>query len=167
MAAVPGSPLFRNIFLYLPVSGTFYSPFRNLTVSSMWVAWWWGSPSVVRPSNGGCLGDPLCAALLLLHPRPPPPTPLHAGEHMAIIFPVSVGVCVINWVFTDEFWPPPLHPDVAAQSNMTKSQFPPKFLSIPFTLGFFFFGRSHFCLLVTSTSATYSMFYYCNNYESI
>lgn len=79
------------IFLYLPVTAPPIPPQTRCELHL-------GGP-VVRlaicgqASNGACLGHPLSATFppphFLLPPsRPPPLTPLHAGEQMAVIFPV-------------------------------------------------------------------------------
>ncbi|XP_018531643.1 D-ribitol-5-phosphate cytidylyltransferase isoform X2 [Lates calcarifer] len=92
-----------------------------------------------QASNGACLGHPHSATFPPPHFLPPTPTSTsHSpacrradGSYISCI----VGVCLINGVFSDELLPSPPHlPTTSAQSDLTSSQFPPQFISLPFIL---------------------------------
>lgn len=92
--------------------------------NSMWAPlgwpWWWDLPSAVRP-----LMEPVwdIHSLQLSPPphfhSPSPTSTSHSpacrradGSHISC----TVGVCLINWVFGDEFLPPPPHPTPTASA---------------------------------------------------
>lgn len=112
---------------------------------STWVAQWWDLPSAARllmepvwDVHTVQLSSSLCS-------------PSIPGFHLSLPCAQACrwqsnflyrGVCLINWVFSDDFFPP--YPHLPPISDLTSSQFPLQFISLPFILNHFL-GTSNPC----------------------
>jgi len=136
-------------FIFSSISPSLYpqSPTNWMWAPLGWARWWDMLPSAVQPLmelvwDIHCLqlSSSSSAFSIPTSSSHSPACSRADGVHISS----TVGVCLINKVFSDEFLPPlpppsPHHPSTtSAQSDLTSFQFRPQIISPPFIPNVFF-----------------------------